>query len=72
MKRVTKLNDVRYWNWLFNKKAVITVCVKTSTTEMDFTMLWSDAHWMSPGDISKECSNDNEAARQHVMPVIIT
>ena len=30
-----------------------------------FTMLWRDAHWMSPGDIAKECSNDDEAARQH-------
>lgn len=24
----TKLNDVRYWNWLFNKKVVMTVCDK--------------------------------------------
>lgn len=30
-----------------------------------FTMPWRDAHWMSPGDITRECSNNNKAARQH-------
>ena len=29
-------------------------------------MLWCDAHWMSLGDIIKECSNNDGAAKQHI------